>query len=918
VRIALRNVMNADSDPEADTGRPIIFVGPSLPVEVARRTLPDADYRPPVRRGDLTSIPTGAVVGIVDGVFAQDLAISPGEIRDAIARGVRIYGAASMGALRAAEVPGVIGVGRIAEMYRSGAIERDDEVALIFDSVGYRPLTEPLVNLRYGVERLTRSGTLNRDSGEALIAAAAGLHFSDRTYEAILAVSQLDRKEDAADLVTLLRGYNLKREDAQSLIEAVAHAAPALRSSAEETEPMSWSEAIGPERLVRTSEASDAPVLIWESGDRLAFEEILDFLKLTGRFEPAARKTVARFALAGAPLRAARPGDEAQPEAAQWLLDATRLIWGWESPEEAHVTFRDLGLGLADLALTLDAESEAARRLQVFAAQPTRSFAKALRSELWLDDLALKRDALRAGALRHFAALGLRGGAPDPTEIEDARRTISRLRGTMQWSVTRAELARLGLDGEKLAVAVRDLALARRAATDVVMALGSSPPNESRAVRAESWRALGLDVAASPKVDTSNRFSRAPAEAEACAEEIAQRIGIVRIGLIGELDTLGIHVAQAFGDRKGWSASFASGKSDTREGARLGAIMEEVEIQAQDAFRPPIDWRGTHEAAGATLPRVDPMDLGLPFDSPYSEDRALDWTACIDLVEGARVLVPTAALVSERQPDDILHSPRLGGKIFSSSGLGSGFSLAEASVHAAAEVIERHAVRLAETEIDNPGGVGMRSFWFVDPESLPPAPRTLAEKFTAAGMVVRILDITSEIAAPTFFARVFDDPFEAYASMTADGSACHPDPEVAITMALLEAGQTKAGVIAGGREDYSLQARSLGRHERPRTMTPASQVFWFCNDPPMRAFPEAAGLRARDIRDELEWLVEQVRAAGLPRMLLADCTVERIAPAHAVRVVIPGVETTNPLHTGLRARATLIRDLLPRPPLARG
>src|SRR4051812_34796576 len=106
----------------------VVFLGPSLPLEHAKRTLPGADYRPPIKRGDLDAIPGGTIVGMIDGVFGQTLAISPEEIREAVDRGVTIYGSSSMGALRAAEVRGVLGVGRIFEMYRSGAIERDDGV----------------------------------------------------------------------------------------------------------------------------------------------------------------------------------------------------------------------------------------------------------------------------------------------------------------------------------------------------------------------------------------------------------------------------------------------------------------------------------------------------------------------------------------------------------------------------------------------------------------------------------------------------------------------------------------------------------------------------------------------------------------------------------------------------------------------
>ena len=36
-------------------------------------------------------------------------------------------------------------------------------------------------------------------------------------------------------------------------------------------------------------------------------------------------------------------------------------------------------------------------------------------------------------------------------------------------------------------------------------------------------------------------------------------------------------------------------------------------------------------------------------------------------------------------------------------------------------------------------------------------------------MCVRILDITSDIAVPTFYARVFDDPFKSEASTSSMG-----------------------------------------------------------------------------------------------------------------------------------------------------
>ena len=891
----------------------VVFLGPSLPLDVARATLPDADYRPPIRRGDLDAISGGTAVGIIDGVFAQTLSISPTEIREAIGRGVIVYGAASMGALRAAEVPGVIAVGRIAEMYRTGIIERDDEVALQFAPESYLALTDPLVNLRYGVERLVRSGSLRREAGDALIEAAAGLHFTERTLEAVLGRTPMAGSTDAPDLIRLLRSFDLKREDAHLLIETLATIDPAGLGSASGAAlaPRAERDGATAGMQVRPSEAHDAPVLIWESGDLVGFPALMRFMMTTGSYEPAARRAAARMAASGRTVGAG--GVIPDGPDAQSILDATRLVWGWESPEEAHVTLRDLGLGLQDLVLSLEAEATLQVRVAGLGTAGWPAFLRALRAELWLDDLTLKREALRCGAVDHFAALGRAGGPPELVEIDAARRTISRLRCAMQWPVVQSDLARQGLREEVLEAQVESLALARRAAAPVARMLDSPPSSRMPPTpRRDLWRGQGLGVAPSPKAEGSNRFALAPEAAEAAITQIAEGIGIVRIGLIGELDTLGVHVAQAFGARSGWSTSFSSGKSTTREGARVGAVMEEVEIFAQDVFRVANPVRTCYAAVRDDPAFVDPRRIGLPFDSRYDDLLEFEWTAASDLLGAGPVMVPTACLIGERVANDIYYSPRLGGKIFSSSGLGSGFSLAEAAVHAAAEFIERHAVRLAEIALDNPGGVGFGRFEFVDPDTLPDGPRGIARQYQDAGMMVRLLDITSEIAVPTFYARVFDDPFTSAASMSSDGFACHPDPEVAITMALLEAAQTKAGVIAGGREDYTLQARSLGRHERPRTMLPGAQAFWFANDRPMRAFDAAQGLRSGDILEELEWIADRVEGAGFPQFVICDFTTPRIRPAHAVRVLIPDAETTNPLYTGPRARATLIRDLLPR------
>ena len=106
----------------------------------------------------------------------------------------------------------------------------------------------------------------------------------------------------------------------------------------------------------------------------------------------------------------------------RFWIDAPNL--GMEFPEEAHVTMRDLGLGLADVGSSLEAEAATVRSIASFATSGSRVYSKAFRSELWLNNLALKREAMRYGALCYFAVKEKEGGPPTEAEIEDAKRTI--------------------------------------------------------------------------------------------------------------------------------------------------------------------------------------------------------------------------------------------------------------------------------------------------------------------------------------------------------------------------------------------------------------------------------------------------------------------------------------------------------------
>src|SRR3954462_11170486 len=110
-----------------------VFIGPTLSAQDARAEL-DAVYLPPVSQGDVYRVAQKRpkAIGIVDGYFQCVPAIWHKEILWAMTRGIHVYGSASMGALRAAELApfGMEGVGKIFGLSRDGTLEDDDEVAV--------------------------------------------------------------------------------------------------------------------------------------------------------------------------------------------------------------------------------------------------------------------------------------------------------------------------------------------------------------------------------------------------------------------------------------------------------------------------------------------------------------------------------------------------------------------------------------------------------------------------------------------------------------------------------------------------------------------------------------------------------------------------------------------------------------------
>ena len=218
--------------------KPCVFLGPTLPVSEARQIC-DAVYLPPVQQGDVYRVAAQhRVIAIIDGYFQQVPSVWHKEILWAMDQGIQVFGSASMGALRAAELCayGMQGIGRIFAAYRDGvlapyhdqAFEDDDEVAVVHGpaEMDYVAISEAMVNIRCTLAQAEQQGLIDKDVRDALVQTAKDLFYPERSYQ-ILLQRAAERGLPAEQLQALTdwlpKGQiNQKCEDALTMLRAIA------------------------------------------------------------------------------------------------------------------------------------------------------------------------------------------------------------------------------------------------------------------------------------------------------------------------------------------------------------------------------------------------------------------------------------------------------------------------------------------------------------------------------------------------------------------------------------------------------------------------------------------------------------------------------------------------------------------------
>jgi len=284
-----------------------VFVGPTLPAdEIAASG--DFVCLPPVAQGDLYRVARRRprAIAIIDGYFAGAPSVWHKEILWAISQGIAVFGSASMGALRAAELHtfGMRGVGRIFEAFRDGALEDDDEVAVVHGpaELGYLAASEAMVNIRATLARSEAERVLSAASRRALEDFGKSLFFPRRSWEALLegaAGQGVTGSERTALSDWLPRGrIDQKRADALEMLAAI-RAAPEEPDTTAQKFHFEWTYFW--DEFVRGAGAAQ------EDSGSSQQQRIVDELRLEGpeAYQPIEAKALLRaVAVSGAPRTA--------------------------------------------------------------------------------------------------------------------------------------------------------------------------------------------------------------------------------------------------------------------------------------------------------------------------------------------------------------------------------------------------------------------------------------------------------------------------------------------------------------------------------------------------------------------------------------------------------------------------------------
>lgn len=345
---------------------------------------------------------------------------------------------------------------------------------------------------------------------------------------------------------------------------------------------------------------------------------------------------------------------------------------------------------------------------------------------------------------------------------------------------------------------------------------------------------------------------------------------MTRFADVTGLDTLGVPVWQAI---RPWGRSISvhQGKGLDPALAQIGAAMEAIECAAAESWRPDDLLRCSFDA----LPEKEcagQVDDFARRRCSLTADQMMRWALADTLGPRPSFRVPVSAVSLDLSVAADAPVER------SSNGQGAGFDLGRASLKGLCELIERDAFR---AWLDRP--VLERTFDAIDTATIDyPWFRQLMARWSEQRVVIRLFRLPAVIDMPSVAAELLQIGEVSRARKSAVGMCSHPDPELALQGAVLEAAQARLGEIAGSRDDI----------DPGRPTDDAARMNFALPLPPGASGHEFHALWKEsaepDSEGRLRRAVEQLAAAGYDRvgqvvLTPADATVQ------VVKVFAPGL-----------------------------
>jgi YcaO-like protein with predicted kinase domain len=381
--------------------------------------------------------------------------------------------------------------------------------------------------------------------------------------------------------------------------------------------------------------------------------------------------------------------------------------------------------------------------------------------------------------------------------------------------------------------------------------------------------------------ETSKRFLHGTARVTSPTDTLSRvrphldQLGVTRIANLTGLDRIGIPVVAAIRPNAR-SLSVSQGKGVTLDAAKASAVMEALELHHAEHIHVGLLYGSARELRRHAL--VDTQRLPSVRRSRFREDLPILW------IEGHELRTRSARWV----PFEMVHaSARVpapaGSGCFSatSNGLASGNHLAEATVHALCEVIERDATALWEVS----GGRRRRTrldLSTVDDGHC----RYLLAEIAAAGVDVAVWSTTSDCGVASFICEIVDVAADGELPMSSfTGMGCHPTRAIALSRAVTEAVQCRLTYIAGSRDD-------LFRREYSPTWgasVPRPLYASLREHPSALAFQDVPDFSAPTVLGDLQWILGRLEVAGCDQVVVVDLTKPEYG-IPVVRVIVPGLE----------------------------